>query len=527
MRKLTAFVLALCLMLTGCVQVDFQGLFAGLGYYLLGTTTSFEDMSYESPDITELKEVLLDAIDSLEDGNVDATMDVVYDFYRAYWQFYTAYSLAYIHYCQDMTDNYWSREYRLCLEDSTQVDAALDELLYAIGASSMRQELEQEDFFGEGFFDDYQGESIWDDTFTALMEQENELINRYYTLSDGALEDGSSVSDDLQTLFVELVKVRRELAAYLGYDSYVDFAYIYHYDRDYTPAMTRPYLEEIRRELVPLYRSQDRLGAYAKGEIACAEGEMLAFVRQAVREMGGTAAQAFQVMEEAKVYDITYSDKKYDASFEIYIYNYDVPFVFVNPQGNQWDKLTLAHEFGHFANDYTCMGSTACVDVAEFFSQGMEYLTLSYGNPNKTLVQMKMVDSLLMTVEQAAYAAFEHQVYDLPEEELNEQALRELFQAVCDDYGLDSWGIEGSSYVSIPHFFTHPLYVISYVVSNDAAFQLYQLEQTQPGEGLKLYENHLDAEGAYFLEFLKEAGLEDPFAPGRIATVRKTLEEIL
>jgi oligoendopeptidase F len=254
---------------------------------------------------------------------------------------------------------------------------------------------------------------------------------------------------------------------------------------------------------------------------------MLTFVRHAVREMGGTPAQAFQVMEEAGVYDITYSEKKYNASFEIYIYNYDVPFVFVNPQGNQWDKLTLAHEFGHFANDYACGGSNACVDVAEFFSQGMEYLSLSYGNPNKTLVQMKMADSLLLTVEQAAYAAFEHQVYDLPEEDLNEQAVRDLFEQVCNDYGFDSWGFESSSYVTIPHFFTHPLYVISYVVSNDAAFQLYQLEQTQPGEGLKLYEEQLAAEGAYFLEFLKEAGLESPFTPGRIATIRKTLEEIL
>ena len=31
-------------------------------------------------------------------------------------------------------------------------------------------------------------------------------------------------------------------------------------------------------------------------------------------------------------------------------------------------------------------------------------------------------------------------------------------------------------FVVIGHFYTDPMYIISYVVSNDAAFQLYQME---------------------------------------------------
>jgi oligoendopeptidase F len=317
------------------------------------------------------------------------------------------------------------------------------------------------------------------------------------------------------------------MADYLGYGSYVDFAYEYYYSRDYTPEQVMPYLDAIQQELVPLYRQQDRFGSYSQGGRSCSEDEMFSYVRKVANEMGGTVAEAFETMEQFGVYNITYSEKKYDSSFETYLYNYEIPFVFVNPVGNQWDKLTFAHEFGHFANDYASYGNSGCVDVAEFFSQGFEYLSLCYGSRNRTLTQMKLADCLFLTVEQSAYAAFEHQLYALGDEELTEEGVRSLYAQVCTDYGFDSWGFDSQSYVTINHFFTNPLYIISYVVSNDAAFQLYQLEQAEPGAGLELYESYLDNGSEHFLEFVEETGLESPFDAQRVTTIRETLEKIL
>jgi oligoendopeptidase F len=81
--------------------------------------------------------------------------------------------------------------------------------------------------------------------------------------------------------------------------------------------------------------------------------------------------------------------------------------------------------------------------------------------------------------------------------------------------------------VTITHFYTNPLYTISYVVSNDAAFQLYQMEQEKSGSGLKLYKNNLNCGNVSFLQFIEEAGLTSPFTPGRAASIRETLEQIL
>ena len=143
------------------------------------------------------------------------------------------------------------------------------------------------------------------------------------------------------------------------------------------------------------------------------------------------------------------------------------------------------------------------------------------------LTKMKMLDSLCIYVEQSAYAAFEHRVYTMPTEDVTAENILALFEEVAADYGLDTWGMDSRDYVTITHFYTNPLYTISYVVSNDAAFQLYQMEQEKPGTGLKLYKNNLNCGDIPFLTFIEEAGLTSPFTPGRAASIRQTMEEIL
>ena len=102
-----------------------------------------------------------------------------------------------------------------------------------------------------------------------------------------------------------------------------------------------------------------------------------------------------------------------------------------------------------------------------------------------------------------------------------------LFEEIAHQYGFDIWGTTGSELVTIPHFFTEPLYVFSYVVSNDAAMQLYQKELESPGAGLALYESSLTSTETDFLAFLASAGLHSPFTVGRLGEVKATFEAIL
>lgn len=534
-KALLILCLAAALLLTGCSSESLERVMQQLGQLLYGAqSVHYSDMEYARPDLDEFRRKLDAAVTGAgEDTDADTLMEKVYGFYEAYYDFYTAYALANLHYCNNVTDLYWSKEYDFCLNAGSEVDAGMDQLLYALADSALREDLEATDFFGSGFFDDYQGDSIWDETFTDLMNEEYRLIGRYYDISAQA-QDMDIYSKEyynvygtqLEALFVELVAARQRIADYLGYRSYPEFAYEFYYGRDYTPAQAARLMDGIRQELVPLFRELP-YDVWDPLYTASSEEETFAYVETCAKALGGTAAEAFDLLKTYGLYDIGFGENKYNGSFEIFLLSYGEPFVFLNPDGSRQDCLTFAHEFGHFCSDYAAGCSNAGVDVAEVFSQGMEYLSLFYGEDTGDLTRMKMADCLCTFVGQAAYASFEQSVYGLKGSELTVENVEALFRRTALDYGMEDYEWEDWSYVTVPHFFTNPLYIISYVISNDAALQIYQAEAAESGAGWKLMEDNLATAETGFAAFTEAAGLDSPFLPGRAAAIRATLEEIL
>lgn len=525
--RLMAVVLCLCL-LTGCDLLP-------KGNELEDTDlTAYSDMQYVRPDMEELELQLSKAIEAAAGTDFAAIVQSIYDFYDVYDMFFTMYSLADLRYSADLTDTHWQEECDFCAVNSPRADAMLEELYYALAKSPCLAELEGEDYFGPGYFDSYQGENNWDEEFTALLEIQSDLTNRYYELAargaefeEESPEYFQAVYDDMVSLLIELVKVRHDIADYWGYADYNTFAFDFSYYRDYPVADSREYLSRIRQELVPLYRQVNSSGIWEDAFPEATEQDTYKYVALMAKKMGGIVDEAFYVMNICGLHDIGYGENKYPSSFEVYLTSYDLPFVFMSPTQTTYDYLIFAHEFGHFCCDYASWGSYAGMDVLEIFSQGMEYLSLCYCDAPEYLTKMKMADSLCLYVEQAAYAEFEMALYDLPEEELTEENIRALYHQVAESYGFDSVGFDDREFVAITHYFTNPLYILSYEVSNDAALQLYQMEQQSAGSGLACFEENLATQEYYFLSFLDAAGLESPFAEGRLEAVRKLFEEIL
>ncbi len=530
-QRMTLKLIALCLcavfLLGGCGIIDLGGLW--------GEWVSFSDMQYQRPDMTAYSQAA-DAVDQAleEEVSPEELLSRVYSFYGVYHGFYTNYYLATIHYYRNMTDLYWEEEYNYCLTAATQADARLDQLLYALAASPHLETLESEEHFGPGFFDAYQGESLWDDTFTSLMEQEAQLLSRYHELSAQGLsldpyseEFYTVCGNEMASLYVELVALRQKIASAAGYSDYPSFAYGYYYDRDYSCQQAEELMQQVQSELSSLYRQLGQSDIWYYASRSCTTTATFRYVEDFANAMGGRVQEAFSLLKKAGLYDIDYSENKFGGSFEVFLLSYAQPFVFVSPSKTPFDKLTFSHEFGHFCNDYASGGAIAGIDVAEVFSQAMEYLGLCYSPNEAQLLQLKMADCLCLYVEQSAYASFEHQVYRLTESDLTVEAVQQLYAQTCQNFGTDLWDPDPRSFVLVDHFFSNPLYIISYVVSNDAAFQLYQKEAANPGEGLAVLQAHLDTGEAHFLSFLESAGLSSPFLPGRMAEVRKTLESLL
>ena len=523
--SLISLILVISVMITGCGLLD--GLFGS-------SLVPYEQMEYSRPDMAEFSAVLEESCSvALEASDISLLLDAIWSFYDVYDSFYTNMSLAFISYCRDLTDIYWEGEYSYCASHSATVDAGLDRLYRSLAKSPLRETLEGEDYFGADYFDSFEGESIYDEYLTTMLNQEALLCSQYQVIS-GEATDTEYYSEEYFSIygsrmaetFLELVRLRQEIAAYAGYESYPQFAYDFYHIRDYTPQQAVSYLADIRAELVPLYRG---LTVSWDDELDhCSEEDTLLYVKSMAQSMGGSIQDAFSDMSAAQVYDISYGANKYGASFEVYLSSYYTPYIFLCSTGTEYDKLSFAHEFGHFCADYVTLGgSMQSVDVSEIFSQAMEYLSLMYADGGEELVKLKMAGCLATYVEQAALASFEHQVYDLTEEELTVEGIQTLYEEVCIAYGLDVPGWDSRDYVCVPHFYESPMYIISYVISNDAALQIYEMEQQEQGSGLACFEKNLTSSQFYLLSFLEEAGLESPFATGRLTRVRQTLENAL
>ncbi len=525
--KILALCLALCVLLSGC----------SLLWSLLGSgLVPYSQMEYTRPDMVAFSQQLEESCKTaLESEDINAVEESIWAFYAVYDDFYTNLGLAMIAYCRDLTDIYWEEEYTYCTGHSATADAGLDRLYRSLARSPLRETLEGEDYFGADYFDSFEGESIYDEFLTQLLNQEALLCAEYQAIN-GEATAATYYSDAYFTeygtrmaeVFLELVQLRQEIAAYVGYDSYPEFAYDFYHTRDYTPQEAVSYLADIRAELVPLYRQLSAYGSLDWEIPAATEEEIFQYVKAMAQNMGGTISDAFSDMEKAGVYDIAYGQNKYHASFEMYLSAYYTPYIFLSPTGTSYDKLSFAHEFGHFCADYVTLGgSVHSVDVAEVFSQGMEYLSLSYVEDNAAFEKLKMADCLGIYVEQAAFASFEHRVYELTGEALSLENIQALYEEICISYGLDTPDWDSRDYVCVPHFYESPLYIVSYVLSNDAAFQIYEMELQEKGSGLACLQTNLASGQIYFQAFLEEASLESPFATGRLSRVRQTLENIL
>lgn len=485
----------------------------------------FSEMTYARPDLDALQ-AALESCEKQMDGEKEPLIEALTAYVDLVNGFQTNQSLAYIHYNLDLTDETWDEEFNYCNDGMAAIQSQQDALFRKLAACPYREELEDE-LFGEGFFDDYDGDSIWTEEYTALIDQELALQADYYSIYAEASASGTIDRDGFQALaelYVQLVKLRHQIAQAAGYDNYTTYSYALEYQRDFSPEQAQNYINQIAQALAPLYlevsvnRMVDDL-FWAQDSL-----KTFKFVQALAQNAGGTIADCFRLMDEHDLYDISLSPSKMDASFTTFLPDYMVPFVFVDPACTNYDSLTFAHEFGHFCNHYLSAGNVASIDVAEFFSQGMEYLSLRYGNSD--LTKLKLYTSLSTYVEQAMLASFELEVYDIPVEYLTVDALRQAYAETLEKFGMGSY-VSDTSFVAISHFYIAPQYVISYVVSNDAAMQIYQMEQTEPGKGLSCYTAHLDTKEDQLLSFLEQTGLESPFAPGRIEAVRKIFEDTL
>ena len=563
-KKIQAFLslLLTLLLLVGC---DFSSFYRGI--FQSSTEHELVDyqlLEYSRPDHTLILEKISALKTQLEYDSI-ADYDTVYDQLAQivddfYYEFQTMLSLAFINYTQDITDSESINEYYELLDVCAYLETEL-ESLYVLCASSRFAESLEFDLMGEGFFDDYQGDFSLPDELLSLMNRENALLMQYseamserfvsYDGIDYTAEMISEVDDDvlydalyqayfekynecLGSIYVELVAVRNQIAAYWGFETYAEFAFAVTYGREYTVKEAESYLNGIREFITPMYRAYLADGSFWEETcLPLTPEELLRDGQTLFSAMSEDMGTLYERMLENHLYTVGSSDTMYYGSYQTYFNAYETPYLFVNGNGDLLDIQTIAHEFGHFASAYYNYGMIGSNDESEVASQGWELLTLGYldaafSEAEQEQIRRGAVYSLLASFnESAAWTAFENLVYadnDLTLEECNE-----YYESCAEAYGLlDLPGGEradAKEWVFISHLIEYPYYLIGYSVSADVAVQLYELEEAEKGRGIDTYLSLIQMANRYdFFGNLDAVDLASPFSAGRAEAVADFFE---
>lgn len=512
MKRVLSLMLSGLLLVSGCLPVEAVArayLRTDGGTLASHGLISFADMVLSYPDPDVVLAALDEALNDFDRASERESIAAYEEQLLAYNQLVSAASLAYVLYCQDVSDPIRSAEY-----------GRLNSALYPLQHRLARLEKELMNRWGyhkergPAYVQALDRITSQDGVaMSALREREDELSRQYegldraYRLTYGGrtLSMADLMDDESLTLqqflealelyqqgknqaagevFLELMDVRKGMARSGGHSSYAASQY-QAFGRAYTPEEALEAAQTVKRVFVPLYiRLRDRCEndlRYLTGA-TFREDEFLATMEGAVERAMPGAGEAWRYMLALGLYDSRPSEKKMRGSFTTYLAAYRCPFLFTQWTDDASSAFTVIHEFGHFLSYYLNPEGTYYaeedLDLAETDAQGFELLMLSEYD---ALFGRYAAAARLCFLTNAIYAIlsgfmedeFQQRAYQLRDPSVKE--LNRLYGQLAKEYGFDRlFGYEGREWIEIGHTFQFPFYYVSYGVSMLGAMALVQ-----------------------------------------------------
>ncbi|MBR4907002.1 MAG: hypothetical protein IKZ44_09175 [Clostridia bacterium] len=475
----------------------------------------------------------------------------------AHMKIQTDAAIAYVRYCMDVSNEANRQKY-----DTLSIQAETLACILTDAALRLSEDPALKDVYDAETVEMLLREdALSDDAVLPLFERERELVGAYEALpdqlrveyggkmwtGDEILSDPSLDAEDFETLyeayldlfhtkageiFLQLIKIRREIAKTLGYDSYADYRYAC-YRRTYSPKDAARLSERVQTEIVPLFAEMRDDFYRAAGRLygaAFEQAQTMERIGSVVADTAPALSEPWDYMLGHGLYDLGTDFRRMPGSCTTYFAAYGAPFLFGAWSGGFDTIPAVIHEFGHFASFYLngdTTGEENSLDLAEIDAQGLELLTVLrydtiYGNLSEEAEAVELFYALYTLIDGCAEDAFQQFAYGLEEPDL--AALDAEYDRLCRAYGLDAFGTEGRSWTQIAHTFQAPFYYVSYATSMTAALELYLKGKKDPAAAREAYLRVLArGRGADYAETLTAAGVHDPFAAETIKEITRGL----
>lgn len=370
------------------------------------------------------------------------------------------------------------------------------------------------------------------------LEQDTDLSSeRYSQIEDALVREKNRV---LGSNFVELARVRRQIAEYKGYDDYAEYSFEAVYGRDYSLQDAKQLCSDVRSWVVPLNNdiwnknvSQESYDYLDSLEESSTE-DILDTVGPAVMSVNSELGDIFRYLRENGLYDIQSEEEEQDrtdGSYTVGFPGYKDAFIFINRSHTFMDYQSLIHEFGHFSayyyNTTPELFQGFSVDVSEVQSQGLEvladrYAASMFGQGAEAYEFESITDLLYVTIMACMLQEFEEAVYMEPDMSLDD--MNRKFKEIQDSYGGWFYDVYDRDkcygWVDIPHLFYSPLYYMGYGTSALSALDLWTMSQNDWDGAVNTYMGILkEGLNSSYRDTMYRSGLRDIFDSRELLTL--------
>lgn len=372
-----------------------------------------------------------------------------------------------------------------------------------------------------------------------------------------------SISDELDRIYDEMIALRCDTAKKLGFESYIEMAYLERGRFDYNQEDAARFRRQVKEEITPLAsvlfeRQRKALGVdqlrYYDEALVYPEGnavpkgdkdELVAKAQRMYRELSPETGEFFDKMVEMEMYDLETKKGKQGGGYCTSLPSIKMPFIFSNFNGTSADVDVLTHEAGHAFQGYL---SARCLplmeqrhagaEVAEIHSMAMEYWTypwmeLFFEEAADKYRYAHLASALSNVPYLVSVDEFQERVFQNPAMSAKERRAvwHEIEQTYMPwrDYDGNEFLAEGGFWMQKQHVFLYPFYYIEYALAIMGAFEFYTHQKEDREGAWQDYLNLCKAGGSKsYFDLLTYANLSIPFHEGSvkscIAGIVKELE---
>lgn len=467
----------------------------------------FDDLTWQVGNLTEFR-ALAERLSQTQDGEEARTL--YQQLLDEYIRLRTDSELAWIDmYASAAGDERISRG---CQEQDELVTQAGDILLTAASAAlkgGCGEDLRA--YVGEKLAADLADYEPMTERERELRAGETALEIRYNELESRADMDVRELNRQLGEIFLELIKLRNELAQIYEYSTYAEYAYDRIYGRDYTPGDAAALCEAVKPYARRFFRECCYNGALYEDYGQFSAGELMDMLRRYAPQISPEAARAQQYMERHGMYIMESSDNVAGVGFTTTLIMYNAPFLFNALYGSVYDVGSTFHEFGHYYDAFVnkepgALEQKGSFDIFEIHSTSMECLASGwyddiFGDDADYARLYSLYGLIDNVISGCIYDEFLQYAYAHPD--MTPEDVNRAYRDIASSYGEPLYYDADSFYwMYVNHNFTSPFYYISYAASSLASLQIWTLaEHDRPG-ALALY-NQLVSLGAYDLEYFE------------------------